>query len=107
MIADLPHIDRLAGISVPLIVVERADWPVDRQLVEVRPAKADELRIGIGEQPALQQRVIGEVDPWHDMPWMEGHLLCLGEYIVHIAVQCHFSNPLHGNFLFRPQLRRI
>ncbi|MNJ65354.1 hypothetical protein D3C77_613630 [compost metagenome] len=107
MVADLAYINRLPPIAVPLIVVERAHRPVNRQLMKIRSPKPDQLRIRIGEQAALQQRIIGEINPWHDMPWMEGHLLRLRKYVVHVTVQRHFSDQLYGNVLFRPQLGRV
>jgi hypothetical protein len=43
-------------------VVDRAVRAVDRDLGEVRPAQPGELGVEVGEQPRLQQRVVGDVD---------------------------------------------
>ena len=50
-------------------------------LVEVGAAQALELGILIGEEPALQQRIVGEVDARHDIGRAEGDLLGFGEEI--------------------------
>ena len=42
-------------------------WRVDRQLVEVGRAEPRQLGVLVGEQPALQQRVLREVDARHDV----------------------------------------
>ena len=39
---------------------------IDRDLTEVRPAQPAELGVEVGEQPRLQQRVIGDVDAGHE-----------------------------------------
>ncbi len=68
------------------MVVGRPQRAVDRQLVEVRPDAA-QLGVDVGEQPALQQRVVGEVDARNDVAGVKGHLLGLGKEVVRVAVQ--------------------
>ena len=34
--------------------------------MEIRATEAADLRVGVGEQAALQQRIVGEVDTRHD-----------------------------------------
>jgi len=48
--------------AVPEHVVDRAVRPVDRDLREVRAAQPGDLGVEVGEQPRLQQRVVGDVD---------------------------------------------
>ena len=92
---------------VALEVVVRAGWAVDRNFVEVRPAKTADLRIGIGEQASLQERIVGEVQPRHDMPRVERGLLVFGKEVIRVAVEHHFTHQLHRHQLFRDQLRRV
>ena len=44
--------------AVALKIAHRAARAVDLQLVEVRPTQAEELGVGVGKQPALQQRIV-------------------------------------------------
>ena len=75
--------------------------------MEVGGAEARLLRVEIREEPALQQRVVGEVDARHNVGRQEGGLLVLGEVVVRIAVQNHAADdPYRGDF-FRHDLGRI
>ena len=56
-----PGIDGDAGMAFALIVVDGVERTVDRQLGKIRPDARD-LRVRIGEQPPLQQRVIAEIN---------------------------------------------
>ncbi|MNO99261.1 hypothetical protein D3C76_910270 [compost metagenome] len=93
--------------GVALVVVVGRDGAVDRDLVEVRPAQPAQLRVGIGEQPALQQRVVGEVDTRHDMARAEGNLLDLGKEVVRVAVQHHLAQRGDGYQFFGNDLGRV
>ncbi len=93
--------------AVALVVVDRRHRLVDRNLVEVRAAEPAQLRVGVREQPALQQRIVGEVDARHDVPRMERHLLGLGEEVVGVAVQRQPADALHRHQLFGDELGRI
>ena len=56
---------RVHGVLVEAVaehVVDRRVRSVDRDLGEVRPAQPGQLRVDVGEQPALQQRVVRHVD---------------------------------------------
>ena len=75
--------------------------------MEIRPAEPDELGVGVGEQPALQQRVVGEVDARHHVAGMEGDLLGLGEEVVDVAVEHHLADDLERDDLFGDQLGGI
>ena len=94
-------------LGIALVVVERAHRLVDGNLVEVRPTKTQHLGIQIGEQTPLQQRVIGEVDPRHDVGRIEGDLLGLGEVVVRVTVQHHLADRHHRHQRFGDQLGRI
>ena len=100
-------VDRLAMEGVALVVVERAQRAVDRDLVEVRPTETQQLGVGVGEQPALQQRVVGEVDARHDMADVEGGLLGLGEEVVRVAVEGHLAELLHRHQLLGDDFGRV
>ena len=52
---------------------------------EVRATEPGELGVEVGEQPRLQQRVVGDVDAGHEVPEVEGHLLGLGEVVGRVA----------------------
>ena len=68
-------------------------------LREVGPDAFD-LCVDIGKQPALQERVIGEIDPGDDMAGVEGDLLGLGEEVVGIAIEDDLADRLHGDEFF-------
>ena len=57
--------------TIAIIVVERYDGTVNRQLLEIGAAVAIELSIKVGEDSALKQRVVGKVNATHDMPWLK------------------------------------
>ena len=92
---------------VALEVVVRAGWAVNRDFVEVRPAKTADLRIGVREQTSLQERIVGEIQPRHDMPRVERNLLVFGKEVIRVAVEHHFTHQLNRHQLFRDQLRRV
>ncbi len=58
LVRDLARVDVHAPHAVALEVAHRALRPVDRDLVEVRAAQPQQLRVGVGEQPPLQQRIV-------------------------------------------------
>jgi hypothetical protein len=93
--------------AVALEIAHRTARPIDRQFVEICAAEPADLRVGIGEQPALQQRVVGEIEAGHEMARMEGCLLCFGEEIDGIAIQGHPSDNFDGDDLFRDDLGRV
>ena len=75
--------------------------------MEIRPAEAANLRIGIGEESALQQRVVAEVYSWNDMPGMEGRLFVFGKEVIRVAIKDHLTDALHRNQRFRDELGGI
>ena len=85
-------------------VVDRCVRPVDRQLVEVRAAQPGQLGVDVGEQPHLEQRVVGDVDAGHEVADVEGHLLRLGEEVRRRAGEGEQPERLHRGELLRHQL---
>ena len=75
--------------------------------MEVGRAEPRLLRIQIAEQTPLQQRIVGEVDPRHDVRRQECDLFGLGEEIVRIAVQGQRTDDPDGHVLLGNQLGRI
>ncbi len=87
-------------VAVALHVVDRHVGPVDGQLVEVGAAQPGELGVQVGEQAALQQRVVGDVDAGDQVADVEGDLLGLGEEVRGVAVEGEQADRLHrGQFL--------
>src|SRR5450755_4322530 len=54
-------------VAVALLVGEWAFGGVDRDLVKIGRTEARKLRVLIGEQSTLQQRIIREINPGNDM----------------------------------------
>ncbi len=75
--------------------------------MEIRPAQAAQLRIQIGEQAALQQRVVAEVDAGHDVARAVGNLFGFGKEVVRPAVEHHAADDLQRHQLFGNDLGRI
>src|SRR5690242_5582254 len=94
-------------MAILLQCVERAFRSVDWQMREVRPAQAFELSIKIGEIPALQQRIVAEVNPGHNILRAESRLLCLREEVVDAAVQHQTSYAADWHLFFGDNLRGI
>ena len=88
-------------------VAERAARLVDRDLVEIGGAKAAVLRVEVGEQAALKQRVVGEIDPRRDVGGEEGDLLGLGEEIVDVAVEREAADDPGREHFLGDQLGRV
>src|SRR5580692_8690383 len=73
--------DRLTVQTIALVVVHRHDRRIDGNLVEIRTAQAGDLCVYVRMNATVQQRIITEVDAWHDMRGAKSHLLGLGEEI--------------------------
>ncbi|MNE53530.1 hypothetical protein D3C80_1482640 [compost metagenome] len=93
--------------GVTLVVVVRSDRAVDGDLVEVGPAQAAKLRVGVGEQPPLQQGVVGKVDTRHDMTRAERHLFHFSKEVVRVAIQDHLAQRCNRHQFFRDYLGRV
>jgi hypothetical protein len=94
-------------VPVLLEMRDRALGRVDRQLGEVGAAQPLELGVQVGEVPALQQRVVGEVDAGDDVLGAERHLLGLGEEVVHHPVQDQAADPPDRDLLLGNDLGRV
>lgn len=57
--------------SVAVVVVDRNSGTVNRELFEVRSAVAVELGVEVGEESALEERILGEVDAADDVAGLE------------------------------------
>ena len=76
----------LSMVTVALVVdLERADRPVDGDFVEIRPAQADQLRVQVGEETSLHQRIVGEIDSRDDVGHAVSDLFRFGEKVVRIS----------------------
>ena len=93
--------------AVALEIVHRAARRVDRDLVEVRTAQPRELRVLIGEEPALQKRIIREIDARHNVRRQKCHLFRLGEEVVHVPVEHHLADHAQRDDFLRDELRRV
>ncbi|MBC7208751.1 MAG: heavy metal translocating P-type ATPase, partial [Methyloversatilis sp.] len=88
---------------VGVVGVDRAAWPVHRQRL-VMGADPVAVRIGVGEQPALEHLVGREADARHDVGRRERCLLNLREVVVGIAVQFQFADGDQRVVAVRPHL---
>lgn len=59
--------DKVLASSISVVVVNGADWTVDRQLFKVGSAVAVDLSIEVRKDTALQKRVFCEVDASDDV----------------------------------------
>lgn len=80
---------------------------IDGQVGEVWPAKPFQLGVEIGEVPALQQRIIAEVDARRHVLGHEGDLLGLGEEVVGHAVKHQPSDRLRLQYFLGDDLCRV
>ena len=95
-------------LPVALQVLEGAALGlIDRDLMEVDGAEARQLGVLIGEEPALKQRILGDVDARRHVGRQEGDLLGLGEEVVRIAVQHHAADHADRHELLGDHLGRV
>ncbi len=107
LVRHAPAIDGLAMHAIALVVVHLRDRRVDGDLVEVRPAEPRDLRIHIRVDAAREQRIVGEIEPGHDVRGAERHLLGLGEEVVGIAIEHHAADGPHRHQLLGHDLGGI
>src|SRR4051812_20969990 len=93
--------------AVALIVVDRRNRRVDRNLVEVRTAESGDLRVDVGVNAAGEQRVVREIDPRNHMRRAKRHLLRLSEEVVGVAIEHEAADRSQRNQLLGNDLRRI
>ena len=107
LIADPTLIDRLAHVSVPLVVVDRRDGTVNGNFVKIRTAQPNELRVGVGEEASLQERIVRKIDSRHDVARVEGDLFGLSKKVVRISIQCQLADAAYGYQLLRNEFGGI
>jgi hypothetical protein len=61
----------------------------------------------VGEEAALQQRIVGDIDARHEVAGVEGDLFRFGEVVLRIAVQGEQADRAHRGELFGHELRRV
>ncbi len=93
--------------AVLLVVGDGHNGAVDRDLVEVRSAEPGELRVQVREEPGLEQRVVGDIDPRDDVADVEGGLLRLSEEVVRVSIEGELPDAAHRDKLLRDELRGI
>ena len=89
------------------MISERAFGCIDRDLVEIGPTQARKLRVEIGEQASLQQRIIGEIDARHDIAGTVGNLFCFCEKVIRPAVENQAAYHFQGYHLFGDKFGRV
>ncbi len=96
----------MAGVQLTVLiaVVDRHLRPIDRQAHAIG-TNAVHLGVGIGEQTALQQTVLGRLDTRHEIGRRHGDLLGFLEDVVRIPVQHHLADLALGHV--RPDLGGI
>ncbi len=105
-VVDFTLVDYVLALAVALVVHNRADGSVDGKLLPI-DAKSGELRVEVGEIPALEKRVVRKANSRHNVAGTECHLLGLGEVLVNIAIELELTNVSNRYFLFRPDLGSI
>ena len=81
--------------------------PVDGQLNEVGSAEAGQLRVEVGEQPGLHQRIVGDLDAGNEVPGVERDLLRFGEVVGGVAVERQLADALHLDEFLGDDLGRV
>ncbi|CAH0211760.1 hypothetical protein SRABI106_01768 [Rahnella aquatilis] len=75
--------------------------------MEIRPAQATDLRVGVREQSPLQQRIIGEIYARHNVPRVERGLLGFSKEIIGVTVEHHFADQFYRHQFFRDEFGRV
>ena len=94
-------------MAVLLKRAERAFRCVDRQMTEIGAAQSFQLRIEIGEVTSLKQRVVAEVNSWHDILRAKCDLLSLGKEIIDAAIKHQPADYSDRDLFFGNELGRI
>ena len=97
----------LAVNAVALVVVDRCNRRVNRNLVKVRTAKTRQLGVEIRMVAPHQQRVVCEIDARNNVLRAKCHLLGFSKEVVGVAVQYHPANRLDRNEFFGNQFGGI
>jgi len=105
-VVDLALVDYVLTLAVALVIHNRADRTVDGKLLPIY-AKSGELRVEVGEIPALEKRVVRKANPRNNVAGAECHLLGLGEVLVNIAVELQLANVSDWYLFLRPDLGSV
>jgi hypothetical protein len=65
------------------------------------------LGVEVGEHAGGEQRVVGDIDPGHQVPGVEGHLLGLGEEVRRVRGERQGADRLYGRQFLWNDLGRI
>jgi hypothetical protein len=112
---------RHVPLTVPVIGHERANGSIDRDVSKVDTKAGDptsistgqtsgpgnpcrSLCVKVGEVAALEERIVGEVHPWHDVLRAESHLLDLGKVVHGVTVERERADVLHRHELLGDEL---
>lgn len=63
--------NEILASSIAVVVMDRNNRSVDRELLKVGTAVSVELSVQVGEYAALQERVLCEVDASHNVAGLE------------------------------------
>ncbi len=100
-------VDVVGHLAVALVGARAAVLGrVDRQLQVVR-ADAIALGVAVGERPADEHLVVGEVQPVDEHAGAERDLLALGEEVPRGAVERHRPHVAQRELVLRPRLRVV
>lgn len=89
-----------------VIVVHGTLGSIRRQL-QIVGTKPVPLSIRVGENPGLQQLIVGIIDSGHHNRRAKRQLLVLVEEIVDVLVQNQATHRLHRHQILRPRLRHV
>lgn len=57
--------------SIAVVVVDRNNRSVDRELLEIRASMSVDLRVQVREDTSLQERVLGEINASYNVSRLE------------------------------------
>ena len=75
--------------------------------MKIRAPEPADLSVRVGKEAALQQRVVGEIDPRNHVTGMERGLLRFGKEVDRVAVEHHPPHDFDGNHFLRNDLGRV
>ena len=92
--------------AITLVVVDRADRTVDRQLLGVGTDTVA-VCIGVGPQTSLQHAVRGGADTRHEVGRREDGLFDFREVVLRVAIELHLADFHQREVTVRPHLGQI
>lgn len=116
LVGHVPVSRRVVGVGavvavdrhdpVALIGVERPEGLVDRDLLIV-DAEAVAVRVRVGEESGLQDRIGRRLHPGHQVGWRKGDLLDLGKIVFGILIESKFAKGSQGHVFLRPDFGEV